>query len=153
MRLNVYAPFFLTQRFARRWVENKVAGRVLMIGSINGRLAETAHTAYDTSKGAIEMMVKTLCVELARHGIRVNGLAPGLFRTPLTAPVLDDPEVLRWMQLHTPNGQVPHPEVAGEAAVYLVSDAARHVCGQMLLVDGGMSAWQQPDPPRRARIL
>jgi NAD(P)-dependent dehydrogenase (short-subunit alcohol dehydrogenase family) len=150
MRLNVYAPFFLTQRLARRWVENGVAGRVLMIGSINGRLAEATHASYDTSKGAIEMMVKTLCVELAPHGIRVNGLAPGLFRTPLTAAALDDLDVLHWMQLHTPNGQVPGPEVAGEAAVYLVSDAARHVHGQMLLVDGGMSAWQQPNPPRPA---
>jgi NAD(P)-dependent dehydrogenase (short-subunit alcohol dehydrogenase family) len=147
MRLNVFAPFFLTQRFARHWVEQGVPGRVLMIGSINGRLAERTHASYDTSKGALEMMVKTLCVELAPRGIRVNGLAPGLFRTPLTAPALADPGLLQWMQYHTPNGEVPDPEVAGEAAVYLVSDAARHVHGQMLLVDGGMSAWQQPDPP------
>jgi enoyl-[acyl-carrier-protein] reductase (NADH) len=51
------------------------------------------------------------------------------------------------MRHHTPNGEVPGPEVAGEAAVFLLSDAARHIHGQMLLVDGGMSAWQQPDPP------
>ena len=146
MQLNVYAYFFLTQRFARRWVEQGVAGNVLMIGSINGRLAEQTHTAYDTSKGAVEMMVKTLCVSLAPHNIRVNGLAPGLFVTPLTADALKDDKTRQWMELHTPNGQVPSPEVCGDAAVYLLSDAARHVTGQMLLVDGGMSAWQQPDP-------
>ena len=118
-----------------------------MIGSINGRSAEPIHSGYDTSKGAVEMMVKTLCVELAPQGIRVNGLAPGLVRTPLTAIIDEDPRFERWMCLHTPNGEVPHSDVCGESAVFLVSDAAQHVHGQMLLVDGGMSVWQQPDMP------
>ena len=148
MRLNVHAYFLLTQFFARRWVANNTHGRVLMIGSINGRLAEDTHVAYDTSKGAIEMMVKSVCVELAPHGIRVNGLAPGLFYTPLTAPALDDANVRDWMEQHTPNGKVPGPEVAAGAAVFLLSDAAEHIHGQMLLVDGGMSVWQQPPPHR-----
>jgi NAD(P)-dependent dehydrogenase (short-subunit alcohol dehydrogenase family) len=147
MRLNVAAPYFLTQRFARRWVESGVQGRVLMIGSINGRLAEPTHTCYDSSKGAIEMMVKSLCVALAPQGIRVNGLAPGLVRTPLTAIIDRDPRFARWMELHTPNGVLPHSDVCGGSAVFLLSDQAEHVQGQMLLVDGGMSAWQQPDMP------
>jgi len=147
MRLNVFSHFFLVQRFARHWIAEGIGGRVLLIGSINGRLAEPTHAVYDTSKGAIEMMVKTLCVALAPHGIRVNGMAPGLFHTPLTAPALADPEFERWMELHTPNGQVPGAEVCGDGAVYLVSDAARHVHGHMLMIDGGMSIWQQPDMP------
>jgi glucose 1-dehydrogenase len=148
MRLNVTSAFFLTQRFARYWIQEGIAGRVLMIGSINGRLAEPLHTAYDTSKGAVEMMVKTLCVTLAPHNIRVNGLAPGLVRTPLTSILDDDPALDEWMQLHTPNGQVPKADVCGGGAVYLVSEDAWHVHGHMLLVDGGMSVWQQPDVPR-----
>lgn len=152
LKLNVYSYFFMTQRFARRWVATQTAGRVLMIGSINGRLAEPVHAAYDTSKGAVEMMVRTLCVSLAPHGIRVNGLAPGLFHTPLTSTALQDPNLLQWMKLHTPNGQVPGPEVCGETAAFLVSDAAHHIHGQMLLVDGGMSVWQQPDPPTDSRF-
>lgn len=147
LQLNVAAPFFLTQQFAREWVRRGTQGRVLFTGSINGRLAEQNHAAYDTSKGAIEMMVKTLCVALAPRGIRVNGMAPGLVRTPLTDAFLNDPKAMAWMQLHTPNGTVPGPDVCGEAAVFLLSDAAWHIHGQMLLVDGGMSAWQQPDPP------
>ena len=147
MKLNVYSHFFLIQQFAKRWIENGVQGRVLLTGSINGRLAEQTHAAYDTSKGAVEAMVKTLCVSLAPHGIRVNGMAPGLVRTPLTAGALDQPGVTEWMKLHTPNGQVPGPEACAGAAAFLVSDEAWHVQGQMLLVDGGMSAWQQPDPP------
>lgn len=147
MRLNVFSYFLLTQHFAKRWVNNETLGRVLMIGSINGRLAEQTHAAYDTSKGAIEMMVRSLCAELAPHNIRVNGLAPGLFITPLTAPGLVDPKERGWMELHTPNGKVPHADVAGGPAVFLLSDAADHVHGHMLMVDGGMSVWQQPLRP------
>jgi glucose 1-dehydrogenase len=149
MRLNVAAPYFLTQQFARQWIANKVAGRVLMIGSINGRLAEPTHSCYDTSKGAIDAMVRSLCVSLAPHNIRVNGLAPGLVRTPLTSIIDRDERFRRWMELHTPSGQVPHSDVCGSGAVYLCSDDAWHVHGQMLLIDGGMSAWQQPDMPER----
>lgn len=147
LRLNVYAQFVLVQYFARRWVQQGTRGRILLIGSINGRLSEPVHVAYDTSKGAVDAMVRSLCVSLAPLGIRVNGMAPGLFRTPLTEPALQDERIRRWMELHTPNGQVPGPEVCGDAAVFLLSDAAEHIHGQMLLVDGGMSVWQQPDPP------
>ncbi|MFT5327426.1 MAG: glucose 1-dehydrogenase [Planctomycetaceae bacterium] len=147
MRLNVFSHFFLIQKFAQRWVEQGIDGRVLLTGSINGRLAEQTHAAYDTSKGAVEAMVRTLCVSLAPRGIRVNGMAPGLVRTPLTASALDESGVTEWMKLHTPNQQVPGPEVCGPMAAFLVSDLAAHIHGQMVLVDGGMSAWQQPDPP------
>ncbi len=147
MRLNVAAPFFLSQRFARHWVDRGVAGSIVITGSINGRLAEPMQAAYDVSKGAVEMMVKTMCVELAPQGIRVNGMAPGLIYTPLSASALDQPGFRDWMQLHTPNQQVPGADVCGDVVVFLVSQAARHIHGQMIMVDGGMSAWQQPAPP------
>jgi glucose 1-dehydrogenase len=147
MALNVIAPYFLTQRFAKQWIENNISGRVLMTGSINGRLAEEGSTAYDTSKGAVEMMVKTLAVALAKNNIRVNGIAPGLVRTAATQWLDQRPATAKWLAHHTPNGQIPDAEVCGPAAVYLCSDAAKHVTGQMLLIDGGMSAWQQPRTP------
>lgn len=147
MKLNVYSHWVMIRRFVQHWQDNNVRGRILLTGSINGRLAEPVHVAYDTSKAAIEGMLRSLCVTLAPLGIRINGVAPGLFRTPLTEPALQDPRIMRWMQLHTPSGQVPDADVCGGAAVFLLSDAAEHIHGQMLLVDGGMSAWQQPDPP------
>lgn len=147
MQLNVAAGYFLTQAFAKRWVESSVDGRVVFTGSINGMLAEPDHSAYDTSKGAVAAMVKSLCVSLAPKGIRVNAMAPGLVRTPLTDVLNQDARLDQWMKLHTPNGQVPGPDVCAGAAVFLLSDAAAHVHGQTILVDGGMSSWQQPDPP------
>ncbi len=150
MRLNVFAGYFLTQAFARRWIAAGESGRVLFTGSINGELAEPDHTAYDASKGAVHAMVRSLCVALAPHGIRVNAIAPGLVVTPLTAPALN-PDTLAWMKLHTPNGKVPGPEACAAAALFLLSDEAEHVHGQILMVDGGMSAWQQPDLPEQLR--
>ncbi|TWU60731.1 Gluconate 5-dehydrogenase [Rubripirellula tenax] len=147
MHLNLTAGYFLTQALARRWVRDHVAGRVLFTGSINGVLAEPDHTAYDASKGAVAALVRSLCVALAPHGIRVNSMAPGLVQTPLTRPAIDQGSVNAWMQLHTPNGRVPDADACGGAAVFLLSDAAEHVHGQTLLVDGGMSVWQQPDAP------
>lgn len=148
MRLNVQAPYFLTQLFARQWMDSSVRGRVLMTGSINGRLAEPNSTAYDTSKGAIEMMVKTLAVSLAPGKIRVNGLAPGLIRTPQTAWIETNHAKRQWLEHHIPAGVIPGPDVCGPAAVFLCSDAAEYISGHMLLVDGAMSAWQQPDPKK-----
>ncbi len=145
--LNVSSQFVLVQEFARHWVAHNITGRVVLTGSINGRLAEPVHVAYDTSKGAIESMVRSLSVTLAPLGIRVNGVAPGLIRTPLTAPALDNDADRRWMELHTPNGQVPGPESCAGTTVFLLGDAAEHIHGQMLFVDGGMSTWQQPETP------
>lgn len=161
MNLNVAAGYFLTQAFAKRWIGGAkqtpevtsqrtgagVAGRVVFTGSINGILAEPNHTAYDTSKGAVAAMVRSLCVALAPYGIRVNSMAPGLVRTPLTNAAVDDPKIGQWMEAHTPNGQVPSADVCGGPVVFLLSDAAEHIHGQTIYVDGGMSAWQQPDPP------
>lgn len=147
MHLNVTAGYFLTQAFANRWVDQRVSGRVVFTGSINGFLAEPDHTAYDTSKGAVVAMVKSLCVSLAPLGIRVNSMAPGLVRTPLTDVLNQDSQLDNWMKQHTPNGQVPGPEVCAGTVVFLLSDAAAHIHGQTILVDGGMSVWQQPNPP------
>lgn len=151
-QINVRAPYFLAQAFAKHWIERSSRGRMLFTGSINGLLAEPMHTAYDASKGAIAAMVRSLCVTLAPHGIRVNAIAPGLVRTPLTDQVLaNDPAVLKWMELHTPNRTVPGADVCGPMAAFLLSDLAEHIHGQTIYIDGGMSAWQQPDLPDEYR--
>lgn len=150
--INVRAPYFITQAFAKHWVARSISGRILFTGSINGLLAEPTHTAYDASKGAVAALVRSLCVSLAPHAIRVNAIAPGLVRTPLTDQVLStDRATLKWMQLHTPNQTVPSADVCGPMAAFLLSDLAHHIHGQTIYIDGGMSAWQQPDLPDSCR--
>jgi glucose 1-dehydrogenase len=152
MHLNVEVGYFLTQHFANHWIAQGTRGRVLFTGSINGILAESDHTAYDASKAAVAGLVRSLCVALAPHGIRVNSMAPGLVRTPLTNQVLSqDADALRWMEMHTPNGTVPEADVCGPMAAFLLSDEAEHIHGQTIYVDGGMNAWQQPDLPNALR--
>ena len=150
--LNVKVGYFLTQFFAKRWIAGQVSGRVLFTASINGLLAESDHTVYDASKAAVSSLVRSLCVALSPRNIRVNAIAPGLVRTPLTDQVLSrDEDALRWMQLHTPNNKVPDAAVCGPMAAFLLSDDAEHIHGQTIYIDGGMSAWQQPDLPARLR--
>lgn len=145
VRLNVTSGYFLTQKFSQHWFVNSIPGRVLFTSSINGRLAEIDSTAYDTSKGAVEMMVRTLAVTLIRRNIRVNGIAPGLIHTPQNDRYFRErSQDLAWAAYHTPNGRIPQPNVCGDAAVYLLSDAAEHVVGHTLAVDGGMTVWQHP---------
>jgi NAD(P)-dependent dehydrogenase (short-subunit alcohol dehydrogenase family) len=152
-QINVRAPFFIAQAFAKHWLERSMRGRMLFTGSINGLLAEPSHAAYDASKGATAGLVRSLCVTLAPLGIRVNAIAPGLVRTPLTDEVLSkDLPVLRWMALHTPNRTVPDADVCGPMAAFLLSDLAEHIHGQTIYIDGGMSAWQQPDLPDHCRL-
>ena len=150
--LNVKVGYFLTQFFAQRWIARNVSGRVLFTSSINGLLAEPDHTAYDASKGAVSSLVRSLCVALAPKNIRVNAIAPGLVRTPLTNQVFSrDTDALHWMELHTPNQQVPEASACGPMAAFLLSDEAEHIHGQTIYIDGGMSAWQQPDLPNHLR--
>lgn len=153
MHLNVKVGYFLAQTFAKYWMKRDTPGRILFTGSINGLLAEADHSVYDTSKGALAAMVRSLCVALAPNRIRVNSIAPGLVRTPLTNQILStDQAALDWMQLHTPCGQVPSADACGPMAAFLVSDLAEHIHGQTIYVDGGMSAWQQPDVPNEFRL-
>jgi len=150
--LNVKVGYFLTQFFSRRWIHSQISGRVLFTSSINGLLAEPNHTAYDASKASVSSMVRSLCVALAPRGIRVNAIAPGLVRTPLTNQILSqDKDALRWMEMHTPNGQVPDASACGPMATFLLSDEAEHIHGQTIFIDGGMSAWQQPELPANLR--
>ncbi|MBI4027922.1 MAG: SDR family oxidoreductase [Verrucomicrobia bacterium] len=147
MQLNVASVYFVIQHLARHWLAKKIQGRAVIVGSINGRLAEAYSSMYDSAKGAVEMMVRSFAAELAGQGIRVNGMAPGLVRTPFTRWIDERPDDGAWTALHTPNHVIPGPESCVGASLFLLSDAADHIHGQMLMVDGGMSVWQHPTRP------
>ena len=110
---------------------------MVLVGSINGRLAEDVHVAYDASKGAVEAMVRSLAVSLAPRGIRVNGMAPGLVETPLTAGALADPKFRAGHERRTPLGRIMTVEDLMGAIVFLAAPASAMISGTSLVIDGG----------------
>ena len=143
MNLNVRAAYFLVQAFARELVARQRPGAVVIVSSTNGFQSEEESTAYDTSKGALVMMTRTLAQALAPHGIRVNGLAPGLIRTPLTIPWIDTQhEKRRHYEKKILLGRVGEAEDCAGTAVFLRSPASAYITGPVLVVDGGLTVGQ-----------
>jgi len=143
MQLNVEQVYFLIQAFARRLNAENRPGAVVIVNSTNGFYAEEDSTAYDTSKGALVMMVRSLSHSLAPSQIRVNGLAPGLVRTPLTARwTTARPDLVRHYEKKILLGRLAEPEDLGGSCVFLCSEAARYITGQTLIVDGGLTVGQ-----------
>ena len=120
MNLNLASTYFTIQHFVRHWLEKGIAGRVVVVGSTNGRLAEAYSTLYDTAKGGLEMLIRSFAAEFAHRGIRVNGMAPGLVRTPFTTWITDRPDDGAWAALHTPNRKIPGPESCVGATLFLL---------------------------------
>lgn len=135
--VNQTAVFLVSQAVTRRMVERK-AGKVINICSMQSELGRDTITPYAASKGAVKMLTRGMCVELARHNIQVNGIAPGYFKTEMTKALVDNREFTDWLCKRTPAARWGNPEELIGAAVFLSSKASDFVNGHLLFVDGGM---------------
>lgn len=140
--LNVKGYLFAAQAFAAKVDTEQTNASIICVGSTNSLAAEKDSVIYDSTKGAILMMVRSLAVSLAERGIRVNGIGPGIIETPLTRAGLAQPGVRSALQKQIPLGRIGTSEQIGGAAVFLASPAASYITGQMLYIDGGILARQ-----------
>jgi gluconate 5-dehydrogenase len=139
MRTNVDSMFVVGQAVARRMVP-RGRGRIINICSVQSELGRPGIAPYAASKGAVKMLTKGMAIDLGPHGINVNGLGPGYFKTELTEKLVADTTFSQWLINRTPSRRWGDVEDLAPAAVFLASDASRFVNGHILYVDGGVTA-------------
>jgi NAD(P)-dependent dehydrogenase (short-subunit alcohol dehydrogenase family) len=140
LRINLTAPFALSQELGRRQLERGATGSHIFIGSLTSLISMPQISAYGATKSGVYGVVRGLSTEWSGRGIRVNAIAPGYFRTELTEAVFTDEKRYAEMLARIPMQRFGDPEELAGAAVFLASDAASYVTGQLLVVDGGWTA-------------
>jgi glucose 1-dehydrogenase len=131
-------PFLCTQVAVRQFLQGNAGGRIVNISSVHEDLPMPGNSPYCAAKGGLRMLTRTLCDELAPHGITINNIGPGAVATPINTATLADPAKVAALNAGIPLGRVGQPEEIAGLAVYLASDEAAYVTGATYFIDGGM---------------
>jgi glucose 1-dehydrogenase len=138
MAVNLTGPFLCSQAAAKQMIAQGKGGRIINISSIHEDLPMPTNAPYCASKGGLRMLMRTIAVELAPHGITVNNIGPGAIFTPIDKDVESDAKLNAAILAEIPMGRWGKPEEVGQLAVYLASDDASYVTGSTHFIDGGM---------------
>jgi gluconate 5-dehydrogenase len=139
MRTNLDSVFIVGQAVARQMIP-RGRGKIINICSVQSELGRPGIAPYTASKGAVKMLTKGMAIDWGPHGLQVNGLGPGYFKTELNQALVDNPEFSAWLIGRTPSRRWGDVQDLVGAAVFLASDASRFVNGHILYVDGGVTA-------------
>ena len=136
---NLDSVFYVGRAVAQRMIPRQ-RGKIINVCSVQSELGRPNIAPYAATKGAVKMLTKGMAIDLGKHGIQVNGLGPGYFKTELNQALVDDPAFSAWLAQRTPAGRWGEVDELGGAVVFLASDAASFVSGHVLYVDGGITA-------------
>ena len=139
MRVNVESVFLVGQAVARHMIARK-HGKIVNVGSVQSELGRPGIAPYTATKGAVKMLTKGMCADWAKHGIQVNAIGPGYFKTPLNKALVENAEFSAWLEKRTPAGRWGEIDELMGVAIFLASDASSFVNGHMLYVDGGITS-------------
>ena len=139
MRVNVESVFLVGKAVARCMIQRR-KGKIINISSVQSELGRPTIAPYTATKGAVKMLTKGMCADWAKHGIQVNAIGPGYFKTELNKALVDNPEFSGWLEKRTPAGRWGSVEELNGAAIFLASDASSFINGHVLYVDGGITA-------------
>lgn len=137
--VNLTTAFVVSREVVGAMIDRR-AGKIVNICSLMSELGRPTTGNYAAAKGGLKMLTRAMTTEWAQHNVQVNGIGPGYFATQLTQALVDDAEFNAWICGRTPAGRWGKPEELVGAAVFLASPASSFVNGQILYVDGGLTA-------------
>lgn len=136
--VNLTGPFLCSQAAARQMMQQGKGGRIINISSIHEDLPMPTNAPYCATKGGLRMLMRTIAVELAPHGITVNNIGPGAIYTPIDKDVQSDARLNAQILAEIPMGRWGKAEEVAQLAVYLASEDAAYITGSTYFIDGGM---------------
>lgn len=137
---NLTSAFLVGREAARRMIARGTGGKIINIGSVMSQIARPTVAPYTAAKGGIKLLTRAMAVEWGGHGIQVNAIGPGYMLTDMTRPLAANQEFDSWVKGRTPARRWGRPEDLVGTAVYLASPASDYVSGQIIYVDGGLTA-------------
>jgi glucose 1-dehydrogenase len=141
LAVNLRGAFLCAREAIRHFLEEEKPGSVINVSSVHQLIPKPSYLGYSTSKGGMQNMTRTLALEYAGRGIRVNGIGPGATITPINRAWVDDPEKRAQVEEHIPMARAGTADEMGAVACFLASDDAAYITGQTLFVDGGLTLY------------
>lgn len=135
--MNLRSTFFVSQEAARAMIEQETGGSIVNVASLNSVVGNAWAASYAASKGGVGQLTRSLALEWADHGVRVNAIGPGMIATDMTRPLLDDESRHSALLSHIPMRRFGEPSELGGIAVFLASPSSSYMTGQIVFVDGG----------------
>lgn len=141
LAVNLRGAFLCAQQAIRHYLDTNRPGVIVNISSVHQLIPKPRFVGYSVSKGGMANLTRTLALEYARHGIRVNGIGPGATVTPINRSWVDDPAKRKLVEAHIPMRRAGDSEEMAAAVAFLCSDEAAYITGQTLFIDGGLTLY------------